>query len=48
MRLILLLFIVFASVIHLYGGELTSNIDEAKKLSLEHNKPILIDFMTDW
>jgi len=26
----------------------TTDYSEAKKLSEQHNKPILIDFMTDW
>ena len=48
MRFGLLLLTVIGFVILVYGGEQTSNINEAKQLSLEHNKPILIDFMTDW
>jgi len=39
--LILLATMSFASV-------QTDNFREAKKLAADENKPILIDFMTDW
>ncbi len=48
MRFIFLLSMIIIFVIHLYGGEQTSNIEEAKQLSGKLGKPILIDFMTDW
>ena len=48
MRFSLLLIITFTFVISLFGGEQTSDINEAKKISTELGKPILIDFMTDW
>jgi len=48
MRFILLLILIICFETHLYGGEQTSKIDEAIQLSKNLNKPILVDFMTDW
>lgn len=48
MRFILLFSIIIGFETFLYGGEQTSDINEALHLSMEKNIPILIDFMTDW
>jgi hypothetical protein len=39
--LLLLISMSFASV-------QTTSFAEAKKLAAEHNRPVLMDFMTDW
>lgn len=34
--------------VNVFSSVQTTDYAEAKKLSEQHNKPILIDFMTDW
>ncbi|MEJ2055353.1 MAG: hypothetical protein P8X42_15665 [Calditrichaceae bacterium] len=43
-----ILIFVFVTMSASFGNERTSDFAEAKQLSIKYEKPILIDFMTDW
>jgi len=48
MRIKFILVTIFTMSLTLFANIQTTDFEEAKKLSIQHNRPILIDFMTDW